>query len=394
MHPGKLSCMLGVWEVGLLIDLFCSDLLAGYRQIRNARQELMKTWRMALLRAYAQKWERHAERLAQQEKRKEQFQKALPFLGAALLVPVGLGAWFVLSGSENTCLGMFLMLGTGFGVLMGLGGWLRLTTPPQPPENPVSHTKEDEDTPLRQQLFPDLVPLWRREMALVVPTEEEAQRMAEQSGKWGLIGEFDLIRQLERAVSENTYILQGLQPRTGDDMDVVVIGPKGLWYFEVKHWNAHFRWHNGVWEIWHYDHETGGYDRPADIRETPDAQWRRMRDEALANLRAATGDLLTRRPALGNIRGGIVFSNEHAIVDIQRTAPFGYGTIEQWITSYRSAPRLKEMTQGRVLRLLDVLLKRHQSFYPNAEVHSMKDSVRRVVEYAEEGIRAWMEAPS
>ena len=375
----------------MLIDLFCSDLLAGYRQIRTARQELMKKWRMELLRAYARKWERHAERVARQEARKTQFQSALPYLGAALLLPLGLGAWFVQRGGEQTCLGMFLMLGTGFGVLMGLGGWLKLTTPPEPPENPVSHTKEDEDTPLRQKLFPDLVPLWRREMALIVPTEEEAHLMAEQSGRWGLIGEFDLVRQLERVVSETTYILQGLQPRTGDDMDVVVIGPKGLWYFEVKHWNARFAWSNGVWEIWHYNHETGDYDQRADLRETPDAQWRRMRDEALANLRAATGDLLVRRPALGNIRGGIVFSNEHAGVEIQRNAPFAYGSVDQWVATYKSAPRLKEMTPGRTLRLLEVLLKRHQSFYPNAEVHSMKDSVQSVIEYAEEGIREWMD---
>jgi hypothetical protein len=375
----------------LLIDLFCSDLLAGYKQIRNARQELMKKWRLELLRAYARKWDRHAQRLAQQEARKNQYQRALPFLGAALALPCGLGAWFVFSGGEQTCLGMFLMLGVGFGALMAMGGWMRLTTPPQPPENPVTHTQEEEDTPLRQKLFPDLVPLWRREMALIVPTEEEAQLMAEQSGQWSWVGEFDLIRQLEGAVSENTYILHSLQPRTGDDMDIVVLGPKGFWYFEVKHWNAHFNWRNGIWEIWHYDPETGRYDQPADVRETPDAQWRRMRDEALANLRAGTGDLLTKRPILGNIKGGIVFSNDNAIVEIQRTAPFAYGTIDQWIATYRAAPRLKEMTRGRTLQLLEVLLKRHQSFHSNALLHSMKDSVQSVIEYAEEGIRAWME---
>ena len=207
-----------------------------------------------------------------------------------------------------------------------------------------------------------------------------------------MVGEFDLVRQLEAVVSESTYLLHRLQPRTGDDMDVVLMGPKGLWYFEVNHWNAHFVWRNGVWEISQFDHDTGAYDLRADVRETPDAQWRRLRDEMLANLRAATGDLLTRRPVLGNIKGGIVFSNENAIVKIQKTAPFAYGTVEQWVTAYRAAPRLKEMTRGRVLRLLEVLLKRHQSFHPDAELHSMKDSVTNVIEYAEEGIRAWIES--
>jgi hypothetical protein len=176
-------------------------------------------------------------------------------------------------------------------------------------------------------------------------------------------------------------------------MDVVVLGPKGFWYFEVNHWNAHFVWRNGVWEIWHFNHDSGSYDQPADLREVPDAQWRRMRDEALANLRASAANLLEKRPSLGKIKGGIVFSNPHAIIEIQKSAPFAYGTVEQWIATYQAAPRLKEMTPGRVLQVLEILLKRHQSFYPNAELYSMKDSVPDVIEQVEGGIRAWMEGP-
>jgi hypothetical protein len=82
----------------LLIDLFCADLLAGYKQIRNARQALQTKWRLELLRAYARKWDHHAGRLAQQAARKNQYQRALPYLGAALVLPCSLGAWFVISG--------------------------------------------------------------------------------------------------------------------------------------------------------------------------------------------------------------------------------------------------------------------------------------------------------
>jgi hypothetical protein len=257
----------------------------------------------------------------------------------------------------------------------------------------VTRTSDQEaESPLRQRLFPDLVPLWRRQMAVPVPTAEEAHLLAEETGKWGLLGELELVRQLEQVVSENTYILHSLKPRSGDDMDVVVIGPKGIWYFEVKHWNAHFVWRNGVWEVWQYDHETRDYDRRPDMREYPDAQWRRMYEEALANLRAGAGNLLAKRPILGTIRGGIVFSNENAIVEIHGNPPFAYGTIEQWVETYQAAPRLREMSPGRVLQLLEVLLKRHQSFYPDAGLHSMKDSVQDVIEYAEQGLRAWIES--
>ena len=71
--------------VGLLVDLFCSDLLAGYKQVRNARQALIKKWRLDLLRAYAKKWERYEQQLARQEARKNRYERTLPFLG---------GGWF------------------------------------------------------------------------------------------------------------------------------------------------------------------------------------------------------------------------------------------------------------------------------------------------------------
>jgi hypothetical protein len=379
--------------VGVLIDLFCSDLVAGYKELRNAREALLRKWRFELLRAYTQKWDRYAQQLARQEQRKQRYQRSLPFIGAALFLVCGLGAWLTFQRVELVCLGMALMLGTGFGALLTGVPWMLLSRTSPPPENPVTRTSNDEDeSPLRQKLFPRLLPLWRREMALRIPSEEEVERMADEAGKWGLIGEFDLIRALERVASPDTYILHSLQPKSGDDLDVVVLGPKGFWYFEVKHWNAQFIWQAGVWQVWQFDHETQA-PRPAPMKETPDLQWARMRDEVLAHLKVNAGSLLKKVPVLGNIQGGIVFSNPHATLEIDRSAPFRYGTVEQWISIYQSAPRLKDMTPGRTLQLLEVLLKRHQSFYPEAPLRSMKDALGTVVAEVEEGIRKWIDSP-
>jgi hypothetical protein len=289
---------------------------------------------------------------------------------------------------------MILTLGTGFGALIAMGVWMGFSRTTSPPENPVTWTSNDEDeSPLRQRLFPKLLPLWRREMAVRIPTEQEVQQMAAETGSWGLIGEFDLIRELQQVVSPDTYILHGLKPASasGDDMDVVVIGPKGFWYFEVKHWNADFVWQNGVWQVWQFDPTTQDF-QPAPMREYPDAQWARMKDEALINLRASAGELLKKVPVMGNIQGGIVFSNPNADIEIDRSAPFRYGTIEQWVAIYQSAPRLRDMTPGRTLQLLEILLKRHQAFYPDVELHSMKDSVARVIAEVEQGIQGWIDS--
>ncbi len=375
----------------MLIDLFITDLIAGYKEIKGARQALLNKWRFELLRAYANQWQRYTWRVAQREARKVTYQRFLPFIGFALFLVCGVGGWLTIKSVDLACLGMLMTLGAGFGVLIALAFWLRLSQPPTPPENPISRTSNDEDeSPLRQKLFPKLVPLWRREMAIPIPSIQEADQLAEETGKWGLIGEFDLIREFGRIVTSDTYILQSLKPKSGDDMDVVVIGPKGFWYFEVKHWNAEFVWQNGQWQVWQYDHTTQDFQQ-VQMQEYPDAQWARMRDETLINLRASAGNLLKKLPMLGNIQGGIVFSNGNARIEIDRSAPFRYGTIEQWIATYQAAPRLKDMSPGRTLQLVELLLKRHQALYPDAELRSMKDAVARVMADVERGIQTWIE---
>ena len=376
----------------MLIDPFCTDLVAGYKELQNARQALQKKWRFELLRAYTRKWDAYTRQLARQERRKERYQASLPFIGVALLLICGVGAWMTLRRAELACLGMVLMLGTGFGALLTLVPWMVLSQTPPPPENPVTRTSEEEsESPLVQQLFPSLLPLWEREMAVRIPTAQEAERMAAEAEKWGLIGEFELIRELERVASPDTYILHSLKPKRGDDMDVVVLGPKGFWYFEVKHWNAHFVWQEGTWQIWQFDYETQS-PQPVALKETPDAQWKRMRDEALANIKVGEGDLLKKAPVLEKIQGGIVFSHPNATLEIDRSAPFRYGTLEQWVAAYQAAPRLRDMTPERTLQLLEILLKRHQSFFPDAQLHSMKDAVAHVIADVEQGIQGWIDS--
>jgi nuclease-like protein len=377
----------------MLIDMFASDLVASYKEIRLAREALVKKWRLELLRAYTQQWNRYTGQLAQQEARRIRYQRFLPFIGVILLFVCGMGAWLTLRSTDLACLGMILTLGAGFGVLIALGVWMGFSQTPPPPENPVSRTSNEEDeSPLRQRLFPELLPLWQREMAVRIPTEPEVDKLAEETGQWGLIGELDLIRELERVASPDTYILHRVQLKPGDDLDVVVIGPKGFWYFEVKHWNADFVWQNGTWQISQLDPTTQNFE-PTPLGEYPDQQWVGMRDEALTNLRDSAGNLLKKLPVLGNIQGGLVFSNVHAHVEIDRSAPFRYGTVEQWVATYQAAPRLKDMTPGRTLLLAEILLKRHQSFYPEAELRSMKDAIAKVIAEVEVGIQAWIESP-
>jgi len=42
--------------------------------------------------------------------------------------------------------------------------------------------------------------------------------------------------------------------------------------------------------------------------------------------------------------------------------------------------------------LLEPLLKRHQSFYRDAPLHSMKDAIGSVIAEVEQGIQAWIDS--
>ena len=380
----------------MLIDLFTSDLVAGYKEIQTVRQALLDKWRFELLRAYTARWDRYTQELDRQERRKRRYQQFLPFIGVILLFFCSMGAWLTLESTDLACLGMLLTLGTGFGVLIALGIWMSFSQTPTPPENPVSRTSNDEDeSPLRQRLFPELLPLWQRQLAIGIPTELEVDRIAEETGKWGLIGEFDLIRALEPVASLDTYILHNVQLTPGDDLDVVFIGPKGIWYFEVKHWNADFVWQNGAWQILQFDQGTQKFE-PVRLSEYPDQQWARMRSEAIATLNGSGesgSNVLKKLPVLGNIQGGLVFSNVHARIEIDRSAPFRYGTIEQWVAAYQAAPRLRDMSPERALQLVEILLKRHQSLYPEVELHSTREVIARVLAEVEAGIQEWVDSP-
>src|ERR1051325_3704618 len=92
--------------MGMLIDLFSSDLVAGYKELKNARQALVKKWRFELLRAYTEKWNRYTEQLARQERRGQRYQRLLPFIGLVLLLICGWGAWLTIKSEELACLGM------------------------------------------------------------------------------------------------------------------------------------------------------------------------------------------------------------------------------------------------------------------------------------------------
>jgi len=379
---------------GIFIDLHVSDsvseLVAGYRKIKTARLFLLGKWRFKLLRAYAKRRDRHFLKMAQFRSRQAQIKRVVPWIGLAGLLLFSLG--LILAANTYGILGSLCVLASLAGCLLTLFGWFVLSLPPGLPEHPVRQlTRAKQTSPVKQNLFPDLLSKWELGMLGRIPAELEVAQMAEQEKMYGLIGEYNLIRALDRVVSPETIILHSVMPKKNDDLDVVLIGPKGIWYFEVKYKNAHFDWHAGVWAIGMIDHNTRQF-KFDDKKEHPDEQWRRMLNEASKNLNAALGELISKYPNIGRISGGVVFSHPKATFDIQRPASFAWGNIQDWVLAYQKAPLVKEMTPTVILKLTEVFLKPHQVLNPAQRVLSMKNYATQIIQAQERVIQKWIDA--
>ena len=370
-----------------------TDLVAGFRQAKKARTYLLGKWRFRLLSAYRRKWDAYAQELARSEIRKIHYRKRmLPGIVVGLVLLYALGMWRTLT---NSCLGPPLIMVAIIGGFMAWASWLVYPPKPQLPEHPLEQHSKKNVSPLKKRLFPDILPRWWQGLEAYLPSAEEVQAKAEKLAragdeKWGIIGEFNLVRGLDAIVSTDTLILHSLNPKPRDDLDVVVIGPKGLWYFEVKHWNAEFEWCDGIWRVLQYDHESGTkYEKG--MNEYPDAQRKRMCALVLENLNARGQELIKQAPVVTDIKGGIVFSNKNAELNIEGPTPFRWGRTEDWISIYEEAPVLKGMTPEVILRLTEILLRRHQELNPNMELSSMKDHLLKVLDKVERGIQEWID---
>jgi hypothetical protein len=271
------------------------------------------------------------------------------------------------------------------GAMAALGYWQVFPGKPTPPEQPLEQAKgKGYTSTIKTKLFPNVVPAWWKGLAANhIPYHEEAEQMAAQTGKWGLIGEFLFIRELERFIGSDTLILHSVMPKRKDDLDVVVIGPKGIWYFEIKYINADFEWCDGTWRIWQKNQGVRAME-PSPMFEYPDAQWERMRKEALAVLDAKSAMVL-------EIKGGIVFAHPDATYHIQGPASFRCGILPEWIKAYVEAPVLSGMTPEAILHFTETLLKRHQQLNPGMELFSMYYYISDVIGNADKKIRKWIE---
>lgn len=357
---------------------------AGYDMLRTAEHRFPNQWRDPLLRVYARARSVYDQQTMSHQKYRKRWQLAFG-LGCLLFLVMCGGSMYFLSQDFET--GLTLGgVAVGGSILLILAGFLlRREKRPAPPPHPLH-------PPLREELFPPLLPDWYR--YLQPPAEKPTE--ADLLNDYGLEGEVRFVQLLEQMFGAEGLVFHRVQQIHGDDLDVILICPRGLWYFEVKYWSGEVKWQNGQWTRRQDYYESGGYPatkRPA-VTQPPNEQWGRMVHELRITLEKRGTKLLRRCPAFEHIRGGLVFNYPTVQLQISPHAPFRWGDEPTWRQILLSAPKYPEITTHSMLSLADVILERHQALNPGLPLVPLDSYAQNLLHTAEHSLEYWVQKHS
>ncbi len=160
-------------------------------------------------------------------------------------------------------------------------------------------------------------------------------------------GEQDFAGYLARNLPDEYIAVRSLLVKKSLDVDVLLVGPTGIWIFEVKDWRGRVTCQGGIWQREDAGDGASGPERPFD------EQWLDERDniEKTLNLR------LARNARLGTLlRGGLVFTHPAVELDIDKSSKADYGTPEEWLQRIRAAAKIQQFSVEVQLLILDTLL--------------------------------------
>jgi len=356
----------------ILVDTRLTDLVSGYDRVREAA--LQSKWRPRLLRAYAHRREAYEVERSQHRRKMTNLKPRLAT--GSVVAAVMFLAGLLLRGSQEWLASLLMLMGVVGGGLLGtIWLWKAIISSPKPPQHPLRE-------PLKSKLFPPLLPPWREGLRGQLPTRAPYE---------GFTGENDFVESLQRLQGDSSCIIYRLRQRLGDDVDVTVVGPKGVWVFEVKYWSGRTSWHDGGWS-----HEKSYYQRGGnlvteslEIGQPPDQQWQRMADDVAETLHRRVPWLSAFPPALIRIKGGLVFTHPDASYDIAPGCPCTWGTIDFWIRRLASAPVIAGMNEYVILHILDALLARHRQVSGNGMTMPMDTYAAQLIQNSEARLEEW-----
>jgi Nuclease-related domain len=370
-----------------LIDKSIHDILPGYRRIIHADTELLHKWREPLLEIYAKQRSAYEQELSKYRLQKSESLSRIRagIWLSSLILAIGLIILPVLITISELgdlrgpllCFSPLLILGglTGWAIIAVLWIWQRDEVKPTPPVHPLKTT-----------LVPPLILSWKRNLTGPI----QARRIEEKDK-----GVFSIIARLQTIDSE-AYIIHKLQLDSGKWIDLALIGPQGIWVFEVVHQDGTIRWREGRWTHRRTYLRLSG---PAltEIRDSADKydhRWNSAVDNITATIKESLPDLIERSPNILRVRGGLVFSHRKVKVDIPPGCPFNWGIIPFWVEKLREVPPVPGLNEQTVFTIIDLLVSRHNKISGADEGRSMLSLAHDLFESEDSNLKSTIESAS
>ncbi|PWH12505.1 MAG: hypothetical protein DDG60_12870 [Anaerolineae bacterium] len=207
-------------------------------------------------------------------------------------------------------------------------------------------------------------------LSKVQPPPEEPQTSLDITEQWWQsISSLDALESNDSAEAGQIAFLKYLAQHLPDEylavrspflqsslnIDILVIGPNGIWLFEVRHWRGRVIYRGGVWQ------REPAPDAPIESLTTPlDRPWLVGRKIIETTLTAQ----FARNANFGTlIRGGLVFTHPEVKIEVDSNVKVEVGTPPQWLQRIRSTARLAQFSTEVQLLVLDALLDYALSLY-------------------------------
>jgi hypothetical protein len=204
-------------------------------------------------------------------------------------------------------------------------------------------------------------------------------------------GEKALLDTLEKQLSNQYVALLQVRVLQNLDVDVVVLGPNGIWLLESKYHSGKVICRNGEWSQEKRYYGRGGIPKKEILPRDPyDEQWLREKESVATTItRRLPQDLHW----LGNeIRGGLVFTHPHVTPEIDPSCRVEYGSISEWVKKISSSPAVPNMNTEILLCILDAVVEYANEIAAETSNRSAEQLAVDVYRKAEVEIPAFIKA--
>lgn len=177
-----------------------------------------------------------------------------------------------------------------------------------------------------------------------------------ESDNHGMIGENRLVQSLKNYVTDDYLCVTGILVTRNLDADVIVIGPKGIWLFESKYVSGKITLLHGQWSRYKEYYLPGGHPvHKEEVLDSFDEQWLREKKAIQKTLSKRLQDPYF-QPLVEDIKGGLVFTHDNIILDIDKSAKAPYGNINFWIMQLTDSRPIFPLSNIDAMEVADILI--------------------------------------